>query len=285
MKNNILLNLGLIGALLFIGSVANSDGAQPAVAQNEVKFEAVGGSFDGSSLKGLETSFVFPISHRVGMQFDASGNSVDSAPDDLESLGGGMHIFWRDPSRMLLDLHLSTLSSEDFDVNQARFLAEFYWAATSLSVSTGLRFGDIADAILGELLLTQYFGDNLSLQIGLQSIDSHMTYAGGFNYRTSAKGLHLFGISLSNEENFDATLLGLRYYFGEHVANSQRDRELILQSSLFQQHFNVQALQHSQSMSNTGSTLNPSGGISCPPGEIPVGMSCVPVSGGDCFIN
>ncbi len=215
-------------------AIAEAGAGQPAVKHLQVKFEPLSGSVDGYAFQAVEGSVTFPLSHRWGMQIDAMAGDADNPVRDFDISGIGLHVFWRDPSKAMIDFNLSTTQTGIIDYSRFEVLVDYYWSKRTVSVSAGFQFGDIKDAGLGSLQWREYLTDNLTFDFNAAAVDSQVVYGGGFDFNTPLQGLHLFAMSLAGNNGFDATLAGLRLYFGPaQPPNVQRDREFEIQSTLY----------------------------------------------------
>ncbi len=211
---------------------AANDG-KPAVEHTQVKFEPYSGSIEGNSAQGIEGMLVLPLSHRWGAQFDVLGGDVDSPVGDIDLRGFALHVFRRDPDNNLFDFSIDATDVEDINLNRIAVLVEYYWGKRTLTTSAGYLFGDIPHSGFGGIALKEYLTDSFNLNFDINAVDSQTIFGAGFDYRTPLDGLYLFGQNFVGNNDFDATIVGIRFYFGGSPnSNTERDREIFLQSQL-----------------------------------------------------
>lgn len=211
-------------------SAAKADG--PAVSAPNAKISGSGGSFDGDGGGIVAGSLTLPVGEQFGFQFDAAGGVVDG--DGLYGVGG--HLFWRDPDQGLAGIIGSYTDLDDRDVTRLGVEGELYLGQFSILARGGYQFGDYVDddgvlddneGAFGAAELRWYATENFVLGGGVGQDDDRTRGIFGAEFQpgfAAAPGLSFFADGVVGENDYQAVLVGLRYYFGETKSLIDRHR-------------------------------------------------------------
>lgn len=207
---------------------------QAAVDGVNFKFSVLGGAFQRNDI-GTAGNYMFvgsvsaPLfSNSFGIQIDGGIGLYD---DDFTSAAGGLHLFWRDPSRGLIGIYgdWAYVGPE----HAGRVGGEFavYNDRWSLDVFAGIQFGQhVFTEFVDEVDLSYYFTDNTKGSIGHRLTSRGHVGNISFEHLVTEgdlAGFSVFGELEAGEDNYVAGWGGVRYSFGTGSWNTliERDRQ------------------------------------------------------------
>ena len=201
----------------------------PAVSEINAKFAVVGGVFEDFGAGLVEGSLSVPVTFSTGLQVDG----VAGFGDNGGIVGGGAHIFRRDPSLGLLGLYGSVthvdVTGADYTHWTGGLEANAYLGQFSFESIVGFEGGDnVEDGIFTITNLAYYPTDNLRLYGGVRYIQEDLIGAAGFEFQiTPATSNHAFGVFGEGRVSDDdaGAWAGVRVYFGPSNTLINRHRQ------------------------------------------------------------
>lgn len=200
-----------------------------AVSGVNGKVDAFAGKIDSSHTENLAAAIAMPLGKDYGLQLDALVGQIGS--NDLEGLG--VHAFRRDPSRYLLGATAAYVELGSTTVERYGVEGEWYTSQLTVAGALGYQGGDVSDDGYVSLEGRYYATDDLMVTLGASYADNADRFGLGAEYQTPLSGLSLFAVAMNGNDNFDAVVGGLRYYFGSNKSLKQRHREDDPVNSLF----------------------------------------------------
>ena len=107
--------------------------SEPAVSGINGKLDTNYGAVNRSSTRGVGGAFTIPVGHRFGAQFDALYQHGFST----NMYGIGTHFFARDPSKGMLGLAFSGVTSQKFTDIIVGLEGEYYFKQVTLGAVAG----------------------------------------------------------------------------------------------------------------------------------------------------
>lgn len=240
------MRFGLLVAAVALGAAAGPALAgDPAVSVLNFKVTAQGGDVeDEAAWLGL-AQVTAPLGHAWGLQgeagvFDWDGNTA---------WGLAGHAFTRDPARYLIGGFGAYASSDEFDVDVGRIgiEGEYYLERITLAANTGYQWGDsfIDDTWFGEVAATWYADDDFGITGGAAFDDEVVLGHFGVEWLvgrgSSLSGLALRGDIYMGDNEYDAALIGVTYYWGHDATLKDRHRKQDPDSALLDLLHSVEA--------------------------------------------
>jgi hypothetical protein len=238
---------GIVGAVYFSASSARAADTiplkappylpAPAVDYVNGKIDAFGGSLANRSIFGSKGALSVPLGGQWGAQIDGAVGSFDSRA--FGAVAG--HLFWRNPSQVLLGIYASHTYWDQFGglhVSQVAGEGEYYLGNWTLQGIAGVEFGnsrsnitataidtyDIQTRFFDQINLKYYLIDNWNAYVGHRYLGGKNALALGTEYALPlGRGLMASGFieGRVGEDDFHGIWGGLRFYFG------QKDKTLI----------------------------------------------------------
>ncbi|MFN3225225.1 MAG: hypothetical protein ACE360_03105 [Hyphomicrobiales bacterium] len=219
-----------------VGAASASDletfGVQPglpAVSDINAKFAIGGGAIEDTGSGFVEGAISFPITHSTGFQIDG----LAGFGDDGGYVGGGAHLFWRDPAIGLVGLY-GSVTSVDLDTNDYTHLAggleaAAYFGQFSLEAIVGMEGGDdVEEGFFSIANLAYYPTEDLRLYAGVRYIQEDFIGAAGAEYQFSLDSfnqpLALFAEGRLGDDEAEVWA-GLRVYLGRPNSLINRHRQ------------------------------------------------------------
>lgn len=223
---------GAQAADVYKAPVLAQDPSGPAVDGLNAKIDGLGGSFAGKTIYAARGSLAAPLGTSFGVQIDGAAGNFD---DRFFAAGAG-HLFWRDPSRMLLGLYAShSYLDRDGGVNltQVGGESEYYFARWSLHAVAGVEFGDSVSQVVGGQIETfdvrtrffdtvdvaYYLQDNFKISVGHRYLGGRHALALGGEYGIALSGATMAALFVEGrvgENDNHGVWGGVRFYFGQH---------------------------------------------------------------------
>lgn len=211
--------------LVFVGLTQAPDARaeDPAVSGMNGKVSVEGGNYDGTDGSVLQGSFSAPLGHSFGVQLDgATGRYLNANYN-----GTGIHMFWRDPDRGLLGLIGSNQSLGSIGQNRAGVEAEAYFSSVSLRLRAGHQDGDVRNGDFTGVQARWYVNENVAINLGYEHAPGQDDSKLGVEWQpdvSSLPGISLFAETETASNNYDRSVIGLRYYFGTKKTLIQHHR-------------------------------------------------------------
>jgi hypothetical protein len=202
---------------------------EPAVSVLNFKVTAQAGDVeDEGAWLGL-AQVTAPLGHAWGLQGEAGVFDFDG--DTAWGLAG--HAFTRDPAQYLVGAFGAYASSDAFDIDVGRIgiEGEYYLERITLAANTGYQFGDsfIDDTWFGEVAATWYADDDFGITGGAAFDDEIVIGHFGLEWLvgrgSSLPGLALRGDIYMGDNEYDAVMGGITYYFGQDATLKDRHRK------------------------------------------------------------
>ena len=169
------------GAITLPLAVQAGEASGPAVSGPNGKISIEGGQYDSKgSFIGLG-SYTIPLGTNYGLQFDGALGTVDNTFLG----GGGIHMFYRDPSAYLLGIYGSYHTWNSIDIWRVAVEAELYsgrFSLTSLSGIEGVNNSGSNDHFFGQYSLSYYPTDNFKLSGGFDYLNQTGMGTAGVEY-------------------------------------------------------------------------------------------------------
>ncbi len=225
---------GMIGLAGVSGAMAQDSG--PAVSAMNGKIALEGGTlttttFGTQAVRALSGSLTFPVQNQFGVQLDAGAGQMGA--DSFT--GAGAHLFWRDPSRGMVDLQFGATFIDRTGVlvpDQTAYAigveGELYLDQFTIAANAGRIFG--TNVTVGDYYgvdLSWYASNNLKLRIGYgQTPDVNGMANAGIEWMPmldSLEGMAVYA-DYYNGTGYENIGLGVRFYFGEGKSLKDRHR-------------------------------------------------------------
>ena len=206
-----------------------------AVSTTNLKTEGLYGNLDSETAKMFGVSITAPISRICGIQVDVLSGEID--PDDVHGIG--FHGFLRNssffgPTSGLFGLTASNIEVARTEARRIGIESESYVGQRTIAYYVGHQSGDVDDSWYGGFKAQWYLSDDLMLSASVATSDGFQRYTTGVEYQTPLNGLACFANLATGEDDYDQTLVGLRFYFGgEEKTLIERHREDNPANSLF----------------------------------------------------
>lgn len=200
-----------------------------AVAEPNAKAGYAGGWMNSAEGHNFDASVSLPFGDAFGLQADALYSHIGS----LDFYGGAGHLFWRDPTRVLVGVTGGYLTRTGVDTFQIGMEAECYLDRITFGVFAGL--GQISYArpapfidteptrFVGSFRADWYPTDELRVGACYMHAFDNNLLKGEIEYQTPVAGLALTAEGALGDNDYDHVLLGVRYYFGGS-ASTLRER-------------------------------------------------------------
>lgn len=235
----------LVAAAAFGAAVLPAAAGDPAVSVLNFKVTAQGGDVEGEGAWLGLAQVTAPLGHAWGVQGEAGVFSFDG--DTAWGFAG--HAFTRDPATYLLGGFGAYASSDAFDVDVGRIgvEGEYYLEKITLSANTGYQFGDgfMDDTWFGEVAATWYADDDFGITGGAAFDDEIVVGHFGLEWLvgrgSSLSGLALRGDVYMGDNDYDAVMGGITYYFGQDATLKDRHRKQDPDSALLDLLHSVEA--------------------------------------------
>jgi hypothetical protein len=207
--------------------------SQPAVSGLNGKLEANYGAINRSSTRGLAGSFSVPLGQRFGAQFDGLYQHGFST----NIYGVGTHFFARDPSKGLIGLAFSGMTSQKFTDVIIGMEGEYYFKKFTLGLVAGYNNYDTHVPTLFPGLVTHqsfvaartyaaiYPTDNLMVRLEYQNRFNHNFYIAHVEWQTPVSGMAVFADGGVGDNNYAHLMGGIRFYFGGSKPLIDRHRQ------------------------------------------------------------
>lgn len=220
-------------ALIVVLVLFNSPAfAGDAVSSVNGKMAFSYGDMDSNRGKSLTGSINVPLAKNIGLQADGLYTHVSKR----DFYGTGIQLFWRDSDKGLIGAGVAGIHNSDMDSYTGGFMGECYMGAFTLGLNAGFAKIDYAigpvpfietdetDPYVGASI-GYYPIDNLMLEVSYSySFDNHL-YQCLIEYQTPVKGFSIFVDLATGDQDYDQSLLGIRYYFGKEKSLIRRHRE------------------------------------------------------------
>ena len=213
----------VVGAIVaaFAVTMAHADDL-PAVSNWNGKLEGLRADLNGEGLWATTGSVTAPLGHSFGVQVDALGADYSATP----TWGGGLHLFWRDPSLGLVGAVGSRTDFDGMAVNRYGLEGEWYAGPVTVAATGGWQNGDSLHTGWGAIDLRLYPIDNLVLEAGAGAASSVRTGHLGFEWQpVDSVPVTMFADGAIGTEDYDHALAGIRIYFGANKSLKARHRE------------------------------------------------------------
>lgn len=218
----------LAGSALLSPTAAQEGGPLPAVGGINANISVEGGLYDNDEAFLSLGSVTVPAGHAWGMQFDGAAGAIDGEA----IIGGGFHLFNRDPDRYLIGLFASYHDWKDFQISRIAAETEFYWNEFTVRSLVGFEhiryprqigpmvLTDRDDGhVFGKLDLAWYPTEDLELFGGFHYESEAPLGAIGLEYRFSTPAfthpISFFATGHFGEDEYIRATAGLRIYFGD----------------------------------------------------------------------
>jgi hypothetical protein len=221
------LVLGLFGSFAV---AADIDIAKlPAVSAINGKIE-IGGGF--ADLEAINSDELFYGAGSISLPLgDAFGLQVDGAVKDVfgeTMVGGGMHLFMRDPSSYLIGGIAGYSDVGDANVAWVGGEAELYLENVSLELAGGYmnvdpNVGSNDDEFFGFADAAFYPMENLRLAIGASSVANFESAHAKVEWMLDSTPLAFTLEGRLGEDDFSSVTAGISFYFG----GNQSDKSLM----------------------------------------------------------
>jgi hypothetical protein len=215
----------LIASLTWPTSGLADDASVPAVSGPNGKISVEGGEYDNDDAFLALGSFSLPLSHTIGLQADGAAGTVDG-----EALvGGGLHLFTRDPSKYLLGAFASYHTWDSIDIWRVSAEVEVYLDRVSLTGLAGFESIDIPaqqngllsldtddEHFFGKAQVSYYLTDNFKLTGGYRYVSETSLGTVGAEYLIpgGSTPISVFARGDFGEEEYNRVTAGLKIYFG-----------------------------------------------------------------------
>lgn len=217
-----------------------ADGNQAVSAVNG-EIAAFSGDRDGDLAGFVEGAVTVPFANQFGARFDVmAGTSSDAF-----MVGGGIHIFMRDPELGLLGVAVGAVNTDRNTVNVPDQLTtvmgtefELYKGQVTFAGFAGFQSTDEGgeSGVVGRLDTEWYFHDNLMLSAGAETNPEHDILGRiGVEYQPDLEGLSgltFFAEGAYGDDDFSRAYAGIRYYFGGSKSLKDRHRRDTFRSHL-----------------------------------------------------
>jgi len=215
-----------IAAMLGLGSASTAQARDPAVDGTNVKITGSAGTAADESAWVAGGSLTLPLGNEWGFQADGGvagfdGNTV---------IGGGAHLFTRDPDSYLLGLFAAYAQEDQFDLDASIVgaEAEIYLNQVSILAKAGYQFSDsIGDTFVGDVELKWYLSDNFALSGGGNFSEEASFGRAGIEWQpgfSALPGLAFRVDGTVGDDDYESILGGITYYFGADVSLKDRHR-------------------------------------------------------------
>nr|WP_319393749.1 hypothetical protein [uncultured Desulfobacter sp.] len=224
-----LIRFALIVILVFY----NAPGlAGDAVSTLNGKMAFSYGDMDSNRGRSLTGSINIPLAKNLGLQADGLYSHVSKR----DFYGTGLQLFWRDSDKGLIGVEVAGVHNSDIDSYIGGMMCEYYLGAFTLGVNAGFARIDYAigpvpfietdetDPYVGASI-GFYPIDNLLLEASYSYSFDNNLYACKIEYQTPIKGFSVFADLATGDQDYDQSLLGIRYYFGKEKSLIRRHRE------------------------------------------------------------
>lgn len=225
------MRFGLLVSVVALGAAVGPALAagEPAVSALNFKVTAQGGEVEEEGAWLGLVQGTASIAHAWGVQGEAGAFGLDG--DTAYGLAG--HVFTRDPATYLLGAFGAWAHADGFDVDVGRIgiEGEYYLEKITLSANTGYQFGDgfIDDTWFGEVQASWYLDPDFALTGGVAFDDEvavkHIAAEWLVGNGSSLPGLALRGDIYMGDNDFDAVMGGITYYFGPDASLKDRHRK------------------------------------------------------------
>jgi len=207
--------------------------AEPAVSAINGKLDANYGAINRASTRGLAGSLSLPLGQRFGAQFDGLYQHGFST----NIFGVGSHFFARDPSKGLIGLVFSGMTSQKFTDVIVGAEGEYYFKQVTLGAVAGYDNYDSHVAttfpglvahqsfVAARLYAAVYPMDDLMVRLEYQSRFNHNFYMAHVEWQTPMKGVAIYADGGVGENGYAHLLGGLRIYFGGDKSLKDRHRQ------------------------------------------------------------
>ena len=207
--------------------------SEPAVSAINGKLDANYGAINRSSTRGVSGSLSVPLGHRFGAQFDGLYQHGFST----NIYGVGTHFFARDPSKGLIGVAFSGMTSQKFTDVIVGVESEYYFKKVTLGAVAGwdnydshvaTTFPGLVDHqnfVAARVYAAIYPMDDLMVRIEYQSRFNHNFYVAHVEWQTPVNGVAVFADGGVGENGYAHLMGGVRVYFGGSKALKDRHRK------------------------------------------------------------
>lgn len=207
--------------------------SEPAVSAINGKLDANYGAINRSSTRGVAGSFSVPLGHRFGAQFDGLYQHGFST----NIYGVGTHFFARDPSKGLIGLAFSGMTSQKFTDVIVGVEGEYYFKQVTLGTVVGYNNYDshVATTVPGleahqsfvaaRVYAAIYPMDDLMVRLEYQTRFNHNYYVAHVEWQTPVSGVAVFADGGVGDNGYAHLLGGVRVYFGGSKPLKDRHRK------------------------------------------------------------
>lgn len=259
----------LAGATVIIALTPALSSAQDnAVSGLNGKLEGIGGVVDSEGTGAAAGSLAFPLGDNFGGQIDAAAGTIGAN----SLVGGGAHLFWRDPSIALAGLTASHTRLDGVDINRYGVEGEYYLGSFTILGAGGIQNGDLDNTVYWSADARYYATDNFMLEIGVSGFSGSRLGHLGIEWSPEVLGNRgsLFADGGVGNDDAEYGLAGLRFYFGETGKSlKRRHREDDPINTVF-----VTATQVQAGTAASGGVSEAASGTVCPPEKVLIGGAC-----------
>lgn len=211
----------LLAGTVFAAAGTSAPANPPAVAYTNMSVGGFAAEQSGDWGGGGFATFTMPVGQYGGLQFDgiAENNS-----GDWQFQGAG-HVFARSPLLGLFGLYGAYNSLDGvggFKSSRIGAEGELYLGNFTLSAVAGSRFDDTS-GLFAQVKLSTYIEPDTKIYAGYIKEDRNIGMAGA-EHLFANSGISIFGEARHGDDNYNAGLVGLRYYWGQD-GKSLKDRE------------------------------------------------------------
>jgi hypothetical protein len=199
-------------AAMLVGASASAD---PAVSGLNGKISLGFGAIGPNDVYGGAGSVDVPLGGSWGAQGDAYVGGIHG----VGIYGGGVHLFWRDPSQALAGIYASDQHYNIFggvDVVKVGGELEYYFnSAVTLRTIAGWEGGDVKDRLFDRADIVWYPADNWALSLGHRYSLGVNAGVLGVEYQIPGTSLSLTAQGRLGEFSTSGGFLAVTWYVGD----------------------------------------------------------------------
>jgi len=213
--------------------------AGDAVSSLNGKMDFSYGDMDSNRGRSLTGSINIPLAKYWGLQ----ANGLYTHVSQRSFYGTGLQLFWRNSDKGLIGVGVAGVHNSDIDSYIGGMVGEYYLGNFTLGVKAGVANIDYAigpvpfietdetDPYVGASI-GFYPIENLLLEASYSYSFDNNLYACKIEYQTPIQGFSVFVDLSTGDQDYDQSLLGIRYYFGKGKSLIKRHREDDLQNNV-----------------------------------------------------